>query len=153
MPVRSTPERSPEEIRINLVELGRLNADRAVLREHDLLDLELRFAQLGFAMPLLGRAALVRLDRLLELVVAALQALHQLLQLRQRLFKAQGGDVGRNGRSGRLILGHPHASEQLPPRSTNTNAGRVLNDASNDSGGILSTATGASKAGGIAPSP
>src|SRR5215510_13608637 len=76
-------------------------------------------------MALQGRTALVGLDRLLELVVAALQALHQLLQLGQRLFKAQGGDVGRNGRSGRLVLGHSHASEQLPPRSTNPNAARV----------------------------
>src|SRR5919109_97029 len=135
---------------MNLVELGRLGANRAILVEHDLLDLELRLAQLGFAMPLQGRAALVRLDRLLELVVAALQALHQLLQLCQRLFKAQGGDIGRNGRSGRLVLGHSHASEQLPPRSTNTNAGRA---SLNDSAGILSTPPPASKAGGIAPSP
>src|SRR5687767_13379496 len=114
MPVRSTPERSPEVTRNKLVELGRLDADRAILGEHDLLDLELRLAQLGFAMPLQGRAALVRLDRLLELVVAALQALHQLLQLRQRLLEAQGGDVGRNSRSGRLVLGHSHASKQWP---------------------------------------
>ena len=38
----------------------------------------------------------------------------KLLQLSQRLFKAQGSDVGRNGRSGRLVLGHSHASEQWP---------------------------------------
>src|SRR5262245_26527501 len=149
MRVRSTPEYPLRKNSNELVELGRLDADRAVLREHNLLDLELGLAQLGFAMPLQGRAALVRLDRVLELVVAALQALHQLLQLGQRLFKAQGGDVGRNGRSGRLVLGHSHASEQLPPRSTNPNAACVPND----SAGILSTATRASKAGGIAPSP
>ena len=32
----------------------------------------------------------------------------------QRLFKAQGSDVGRNGRSGRLVLGHSMPLNNCP---------------------------------------
>src|SRR5262245_16843745 len=114
MRVRSTPDDPWGSTLVKLVELGGFDPDRAVLGQYDLLDLELRLAQLGLAMTLQGGAPLVRLDRLFELVVAALQALHQLLQLGQRLFKAQGSNVGRNARSGRLILGHSLASRRMP---------------------------------------
>jgi hypothetical protein len=59
------------------IQLGRLDADRSVLRQHDLLDLQLRLAQLRLAMALQRGAALIRLDRVVELVVAALQPLDQ----------------------------------------------------------------------------
>src|SRR5262245_11918365 len=65
-------------------------------------------------MALQRGAALVALDRLFELVVAALEPLHQLLQLGQSLFKAQSSDVGRNGVSGRLVLGHANSFIDCP---------------------------------------
>src|SRR6185437_3914192 len=67
--------------------------------------LGLRFGELGFAMPPELRAPLVAGDRLVELALAALEPLHDLLELGDRLLEAHGLNVGRNLRIGhRLVL-------------------------------------------------
>src|SRR5579885_2943990 len=83
----------------------RLRRDRAVRADHDLLDARLRLAQLGFAVPLQERAALVGADRLVELGVAGFQAPHDLLELVQRVLEAQPGDLGRRSGFGHHPLG------------------------------------------------
>src|ERR1044072_1088474 len=62
---------------VSSVGIHRLRADRSIRPNHDLLDLHLRLAQLRLAMLLEQCAAFIRADRLVELVVAALQLLHQ----------------------------------------------------------------------------
>src|SRR6185312_50660 len=82
-----------------------LRGEAAVGARHDLVDLGLRFGELGFAMPPELRAPLVAGDRLVELALAALEPLHDLLELGDRLLEAHGLNVGRNLRIGhRLVL-------------------------------------------------
>src|SRR5689334_16525921 len=66
----------------------RLRRRAAVGADHDLVDAGLRFAQLRLAVALQQRAPLIGGDRFAELAAAALEPLHDLLELLQRLLKA-----------------------------------------------------------------
>src|SRR5438552_3290107 len=71
--------------RASSVKFHRLGRQRPVGAAHDLVDPRLRLAELGLAMALQLRAALVGGDRIVELALALLQALDDLLQLGERL--------------------------------------------------------------------
>src|SRR6516162_2539734 len=76
-----------------LVEVGRLAADRTVGREDDLLHLHLGLGKLLLAVPLQQRTALVGRDRFVELDLAALELLDDALQLLQRILEGQAGNI------------------------------------------------------------
>src|SRR5260370_17184471 len=93
---------------------GGLRRGRAVGADDDLVDARLRLAQLRLAMALQQRAALIRRDRLVELVAAGLEPLDDLLELLQGVLEAHRGDVGRETR-----IGHdpsPKTGETLKTR-------------------------------------
>src|SRR5947209_4155680 len=78
----------------------RLRRNRAVRRDDDLVDAGLRLSKLRLAVALQERAALVRLNGIVELARATFQALHDLLELLERLLEAQLADI-----SGHLWFG------------------------------------------------
>ena len=69
--------------------------------ERDPLDPELRFLQLALAMLLERGAALVGLNRGLEIELAALEVLNDPLELGERLLEAHAGDFRRRLSSSR----------------------------------------------------
>src|SRR6204780_3380222 len=76
----------------------RLRRRLAIGAQHDLVDARLGLAQLGFAMPLQQRAALVGGKRVIELGVAGLQPLDDFFEFLQSVFEAELGDFGRGFR-------------------------------------------------------
>src|SRR5258705_8491218 len=101
-------------------EVRGFDADRSGRAHDDLLDPKLRLLELGLAMGLQGRAALIDGDRPFQLRLAGLQFGDDPLQFLQRGLEGQPSDVGGVGHTGSKQDGaHPSAgrlSEQtLPP--------------------------------------
>src|SRR5262249_39137109 len=72
--IRSLAESRFQALHVNdSIDLGGFRGDATVAELHDLLDLQLRFAQLGFAVTLEIDAALIGIDRIVELAVALLE--------------------------------------------------------------------------------
>ena len=67
---------------------------RTARADDDLFDARFGVAQLGFAMRLQRRAALVDRDRILKIDLALFEPLDDVFQLLQRLFERKRGDVG-----------------------------------------------------------
>src|SRR5205823_7218104 len=78
---------------LSLAELGRLGADRSVGANDDAVDPLLRLVQLLFAMLLQLRAALIALDRVVELDLPGFEAAHDLLELGEGVLETHRRDV------------------------------------------------------------
>src|SRR4051794_30429982 len=87
--------------RASALDIQRRDAGRLAARpDRDLLDAGLGLLEQALAVLLQGLAPLVDGDRVLKGHVAALEALHDLLELGERLLERQGGQVGRFGAAG-----------------------------------------------------
>src|ERR1700733_2245021 len=80
----------------------RLRRWLAIGAQDNLVDARLRLAQLGFAMPLQQRAALIGGKRVIEPGIAGLQPLDDFFEFLQRVFEAELGDF----RRGLWVLSH-----------------------------------------------
>src|SRR5690606_562785 len=79
------------------------STDAPVGSDHDLLDPFLSLAQLDFAVPLQGGAALVRVDGVLQRAFALLELFYDALKLCKRRLEAHRHDVRRDRRVGHSV--------------------------------------------------